>query len=85
MALEITLRDLLARLYPGPRKPRPNEYWPRLDKARPTDQHHESGSPFEDPATGKTGARSVVLVSGFPRGPGCLDEAVRSCGGPAAR
>ena len=75
-AFEITLRDLLARLYPGPRKPRPNEYWPRLDKAR-LQINTMRAIPFQDPATGKTGARSVVLVSGFPRGPGCLDEAVR--------
>ena len=33
IALEIPLRQLLAELYPGTRKPRPTEYWPRLMRA----------------------------------------------------
>ena len=34
VALQVTLRDLLDRLYPGPRKPRPNEYWQLVTLAR---------------------------------------------------
>ena len=75
MALEVSLRELLVRLYPG-RRPRPNEYWPRLERAA-LQINTMRRIPFEDPETGKTGSRSVVFVSGFPRGPGCLDESVR--------
>ena len=33
VVLQVTLRDLLDRLYPGPRRPKPTEYWPRLMRA----------------------------------------------------
>ena len=33
VVLQVTLRDLLERLYPGSRRPKPNEYWPRLMSA----------------------------------------------------
>ena len=31
--LNISLRELLPRLYPGQRTPRPTEYWPRIMQA----------------------------------------------------
>ena len=31
--LNISLRELLSRLYPGQRTPRPTEYWPRIMQA----------------------------------------------------
>ena len=75
IVLEIPLRKLLARLYPGPRKPRPNEYWPKLNRA--VDILDTTRIPWEDPATGKGGLRRIVNVTSIPRGPGALDDPVR--------
>ena len=72
---EVTLRKLLEKLYPGPRKPRPNEYWPRLMQA--VEILDTTRIPWEDPATGKGGLRRIVSVSDIPRGPGALDDQVR--------
>ena len=71
----LRLRDLLARLYPNHR-PRPAEYWPRLMNAAEALASHRARIPWEDPATGRGGLRSVVTVSDIPRGPGALDDLV---------
>ena len=75
IAIEITLRELLAKLYPGPRKPRPHEYWPKL--CRSAEILDTTRIPWEDPATGKGGLRRVVNMTDIPRGPGKLDDSVR--------
>ena len=73
--LEIPLRELLAKLYPGKRRPKPNEYWPRIMQA--VEILDSTRIPWEDPETGKGGLRRIVNVSDIPRGPGKLDDAVR--------
>ena len=73
--LEIPLRDLLAKLYPGKRRPKPNEYWPLLMQA--VEILDSTRIPWEDPETGKGGLQRIVNVSSIPRGPGKLDDAVR--------
>ena len=77
VAISIALRDLLDRLYPGPREPRPNEYWPRLMKAAEALDSMEARIPWHDPETGRRGLRRVVSVGDIPRGPGALDDLVR--------
>ena len=77
VAISIALRDLLDRLYPGPREPRPNEYWPRLMKAAEALDSMEARMPWHDPETGCGGLRRVVSVGDIPRGPGALDDLVR--------
>ena len=76
VVLSITLRELLAKLYPG-RRPSPAEYWPRLMAAVEALESQQARIPWEDPATGKGGLRRVVSVSNIPRGPGALDDDVR--------
>ena len=73
--LEIPLRDLLRKLYPGKRRPRPNEYWPRIMQA--VEILDSTRIPWEDPETGKGGLQRIVNVSSIPRGPGKLDDAVQ--------
>ena len=77
VAMEVTLRELLAKLYPGKRRPRPNEYWPRMMAAVEALDSHEARIPWQDPKTGRGGLRRVVSVSDIPRGPGALDDIVR--------
>ena len=77
VALQVTLRDLLDRLYPGPRKPRPNEYWPRLMRAVEALDTMDARIPWQDPNTGRGELRRVVSMGGIPRGPGALDDVVR--------
>ena len=77
VAISIALRDLLDRLYPGPREPRPNEYWPRLMKAAEALDSMDARIPWHDPETGRGGLRRVVSVGDIPRGPGALDDLVR--------
>ena len=67
IALEVTLRELLKRLYPGPRNPKPNEYWPKLNRA--VEILDSTRIPWEDPTTGKGGTRRVVNVSDIPPRP----------------
>ena len=73
--LEIPLRELLAKLYPGKRRPKPNEYWPRIMQA--VEILDSTRIPWEDPETGKGGLQRIVNISSIPRGPGKLDDAVR--------
>ena len=77
VVLQVTLRDLLDRLYPSPRRPRPNEYWPRLMSAVEALDSMDARIPWHDPETGRSGLRRVVSVGDIPHGPGALDDAVR--------
>ena len=77
VAMEVPLRDLLARLYPSTRRPRPNEYWPRLEAAVEALESPQARIPFQDPTSGESGLQRVVLVSRIPRGPGALDDKIR--------
>ena len=73
VALELPLRQLLAELYPG-RRPKPNEYWPRLMKAAEALGSPEARVPWYDHELERGGQRHVVLVGDIPRGPGALDD-----------
>ena len=76
LAMDITLRNLLKQLYPPPgRRPRPNEYWPKLDRA--FEVLDRTRIPWEDPKTGRGGLRRVVSVSDIPRGALKLDDQLR--------
>ena len=77
VVLQVTLRDLLDRLYPGPRRPKPNEYWPRLMSAVESLDRMDARIPWHDPKTGRGGLRRIVSVGDIPRGPGALDDVVR--------
>ena len=73
VAIEIALRDLLAKLYPGPgRPPWPNEYLPRLRAA--IDAVNTFRLPWRDPKTERSGLWSAVLVRNLPVG---LDDVLR--------
>ena len=74
VAMEMTLRELLLAIYPGRRRPRPSEYWPRLMDA--IEDLESLRVPWEDAMTGRAGLRRVVSVSDIPRGPGALGDAV---------
>ena len=70
VAVELTLRELLERLYPG-RKPKRNEYQPRLmDAMRTLDDTY---IPWRDPKTGEGGQRRLVIVRDIPP---ALDDTV---------
>ena len=75
--VEITLRALLARLYPGGRQPRPNEYWPRLMRAVEALESPAARVPWYDAETGRGGLRRIVSVGDIPRGPNALDDLVQ--------
>ena len=75
VALEIPLRNLLKKLYPGKRRPRPNEYWPRLNQA--VEVLDATRIPWQNPESGKGGLQRIVSVSSIPRGPGATDDPVR--------
>ena len=70
---QITLRDLLAVLYPGRRRPRPNEYGPRLEAATAALDSPKARVEWENPTTGQGGLRRVVSITDLPR-PGHLDD-----------
>ena len=77
IVMGIPLRELLANLYPGPRKPRATEYWPRLMRAVEALDLMDARIPWVDPTTGRGGLRRVVSVGDIPRGPDALDDVVR--------
>ena len=77
VAMSVSLRELLAWLYPGNRQPRPNEYWPRLMQAIEALDSPQARVPLYDPDTKRTDLRRVVSVTGIPRGAGALDDSVR--------
>lgn len=74
--LVITWRELETMLFGEGRKPRPNEYLPRLYEAANALESPEARVPWEDPVTGKGGLRRVVSVRDIPRR-GKLDDEVR--------
>lgn len=77
-ALSVPLRDLLAWLYPNPKRPRrPNEYWPRLMAAVDALDSPEARIEWYDHDSGRGGRRRVVAVGDIPRGPDALDDLVR--------
>ena len=76
VAMRITLRQMLEWLYPSPRKPRPNEYWPRLMAAFEALESPEARIPWYDPETGHGGLRRIVNISDIPRGPAKLDDLI---------
>ena len=75
VAMDISLRDLLAKLYPN-RRPSPAEYWPRLMAAVEALDSEQARIPWEDPVTGRGGLRRVVSMGDIPRGAGALDDLV---------
>ena len=75
MPIGIPFRFFLKRLYPH-RRPRPNEYWPRLTAAAEALSSNRARIPWYDPATGRGGLRSVVTVVDIPRGPRALNDVV---------
>ena len=77
VGMDVTLRELLAQLYPGPRRPKPNEYYPRLVRAVEALDSMDARLPWQNPLTGQGGLRRVVSVTNIPRGPGRLDDLVR--------
>ena len=68
VVLQVTLRDLLDRLYPSPRRPKPSEYWPRLMSAVEAMDSMDARIPWHDPETGRSGLRRVVSVGDIPHG-----------------
>ena len=76
VAMRITLRQMLEWLYPSPRKPRPNEYWPRLMAAFEALESPEARIPWYDPETGHGGLRRIVNISDIPRGAAKLDDLI---------
>ena len=77
VVLQVSLRDLLDRLYPSPRRPQPSEYWARLMSAVEALDSMDARIPWHDPETGRSGLRRVVSVGDIPHGPGALDDMVR--------
>ena len=75
--LNISLRELLSRLYPWQRTPRPTEYWPRIMQAVHALDSDEARIPILDPDTGRHEMRRIVSVGGIPRGAGHLDDNIR--------
>ena len=76
VAMRVTLRDMLRWLYPSFRKPRPNEYWPRLMAAFESLESPAARIPWYDPETGQGGMRRIVSISDIPRGPAKLDDLI---------
>ena len=76
VAMRVTLRQMLEWLYPSPRKPRPNEYWPRLMAAFEALDSPAARIPWYDPETGSGGLRRIVNISDIPRGPAKLDDLI---------
>ena len=76
VAMRITLRQMLDWLYPSRRKPRPNEYWPRLMTAFEALESPAARIPWYDPETGRGGSRRIVNISDIPRGPAKLDDLI---------
>ena len=73
--VQTTMREFLSWFYLH-RRPRPNEYWPRLMHACAALDREDVRVPWRDPDTGKGGMRRVVSLSDIPRGPCALDDAI---------
>ena len=76
VAMRVTLSEMLDWLYPGPRKPRPNEYWPRLMAAFEALESPAARIPWYDPESGHGGMRRIVNITDIPRGPGKQDDLI---------
>lgn len=76
ISMEMTLRELLAALYPN-RRPSPAEYWDRLERAVAALDSPDARILWQNPETGSWQLRRVVSVTGIPRGPNALDDTVR--------
>ena len=74
VSMRVTLREMLAWPYPNPRKPRPNEYWPRLLAAFEALESPAARIPWYALETGQGGLRRIVNISDIPRGPGNMDD-----------
>ena len=73
----VTLRRFLDWFYEGSdRRPKPSEYYPRLEAAAEALASNRARIEWVDPLTGKGGRRTVVRVEDLPRGPGKLDDEV---------
>ena len=77
VAMKVTLRQMLDWIYPGKRKPRPNEYWPRMMAAFDALESPAARVPLYNPDTGQGEMRRIVSISGIPRGPNKLDDWIR--------
>ena len=84
VAMRVTLRQMLDWLYPNPRKPRPNEYWPRLIAAFEALESPAARIPWYDPETGQGGLRRIVNISDIPRGAGQVGRFDQHNRGPAS-
>ena len=76
VAMRVTLSQMLDWLYPSPRKPRPNEYWPRLMTAFDALESPAARIPWYDPETGQGGLRRIVNITDIPRGPAKQDDLI---------
>ena len=66
VAIAMTLRQLLAALYPSREKPPPSRYIPALWAAREALASNAAMVPWEDPETGRRGWRQVVTMTQVP-------------------
>lgn len=76
VVMRVTLREMLEWLYPNSRKPRPNEYWPRLMAAFDALESRAARIPWYDPETGQGGLRRIVNISDTPRDPSYMDDLI---------
>ena len=72
---EISLQDLLLKLYPDERQPEPNEYWPSITQT--VEILNNTWIQREDPENGKSRLRRIVNVSSIPRDPEALDDVIQ--------
>lgn len=77
VAMEISLRQLVDALYPGPRRPRASEYWSRLMAAFEALESPAARVPWVDPKTGRGGMRRIVNITSVPRSARYLDDPIR--------
>ena len=64
--LTLTLRELLAALYPGPNKPSPSRYVEQLWRAHEALSSRDARVPWEDETTQRRGHRQVVTLTDIP-------------------
>ena len=77
VVLQVSLRDLLDRLYPSPRRPQPANTGPGSCRPSRPWTAWTHGFRGMTPETGRSGLRRVVSVGDIPHGPGALDDMVR--------
>lgn len=65
--IAMTFREFLDRIYPGGRKPRPHEYYPRLRRAAEALASDAARIPWQDPDNPKIGGfRTIVSIPDIP-------------------